>query len=178
MLVLCLGKAVILALRPPIELPRTAIPVPVLEELIRDLSTLASVYHKPAETFIGSGRVGAGGARGLSADLEDDVERALQTVTAGRKAENLLDFDDPASGTGTTNSLTNLNLTTSPAAILTSSNPLADSADIFSGDSMNLSNTSSVMSPNITGSPSVSGSSIISPVSGGGGGEDLVHWER
>ncbi|KAG8759878.1 beta-adaptin [Ceratobasidium sp. 428] len=162
------GKAVILALRPPIELPRTAIPIPVLEELIRDLSTLASVYHKPAETFIGSGRVGAGGARGLGADLEEDVERALQTVAAGRKAENLLDFDDPAPGTGTTNSLANLNLTTSPAAILTSSNPLADLADIFGGDSMNLNSTSAVMSP-IAGSPSVGGSSIISPVSGGGG---------
>ncbi|KAG8759944.1 beta-adaptin [Ceratobasidium sp. 428] len=162
------GKAVILALRPPIELPRTAIPIPVLEELIRDLSTLASVYHKPAETFIGSGRVGAGGARGLGADLEEDVERALQTVAAGRKAENLLDFDDPAPGTGTTNSLANLNLTTSPAAILASSNPLADLADIFGGDSMNLNSTSAVMSP-IAGSPSVGGSSIISPVSGGGG---------
>ncbi|KAG8684490.1 beta-adaptin [Ceratobasidium sp. 394] len=162
------GKAVILALRPPIELPRTAIPIPVLEELIRDLSTLASVYHKPAETFIGSGRVGAGGTRGLGADLEEDVERALQTVAAGRKAENLLDFDDPAPGTGATNSLANLNLTTSPAAILTSSNPLADLADIFGGDSMNLNSTSAVMSP-IAGSPSVGGNSMISPVGGGGG---------
>ncbi|KAG9096334.1 hypothetical protein FS749_008719, partial [Ceratobasidium sp. UAMH 11750] len=97
-----------------------------------------------------------------------DVERALQTVAAGRKAENLLDFDDPAPGTGATNSLANLNLTTSPAAILTSSNPLADLADIFGGDSMNLNSASAVMSP-IAGSPSVGGNSMISPIGGGGG---------
>ncbi|KAH7334069.1 Adaptor protein complex beta subunit [Rhizoctonia solani] len=163
------GKSVILAMRPPIELPRTAIPVPVLEELIRDLSSLASVYHKPAETFIGSGRIGASGAKGLGADLEEDVERALQTVAAGRKAENLLDFDEPVSGgTGQTNSLANLNLTTSPAAILTSSNPLADLADIFGSDSMSLGgSTAAVMSPTTTGSPNVGGT--MSPISVSGG---------
>ncbi|CAE6533864.1 unnamed protein product [Rhizoctonia solani] len=161
------GKSVILAIRPPIELPRTAIPVPVLEELIRDLSSLASVYHKPAETFIGTGRIGASGAKGLGVDLEEDVERALQTVAAGRKAENLLDFDEPASGgTGQTNSLGNLNLTTSPASILTSSNPLADLADIFGSDSISLGGTAAaVMSPTTTGTPT-----LTSPVSAGGGG--------
>ncbi|CAE6505158.1 unnamed protein product [Rhizoctonia solani] len=162
------GKSVILAMRPPIELPRTAIPVPVLEELIRDLSSLASVYHKPAETFIGTGRIGASGSKGLGADLEEDVERALQTVAAGRKAENLLDFDEPAAGgTGQTNSLANLTLTTSPAAILTSSNPLADLADIFGSDSMSLGGSSAaVMSPTTTGTPNA----VISPVSAVGGG--------
>ncbi|CUA75787.1 AP-1 complex subunit beta-1 [Rhizoctonia solani] len=162
------GKSVILAMRPPIELPRTAIPVPVLEELIRDLSSLASVYHKPAETFIGTGRIGVSGSKGLGADLEEDVERALQTVAAGRKAENLLDFDEPASGgTGQTNSLANLNITTSPAAILTSSNPLADLADIFGSDSMSLGGSSAtVMSPTTAGSPNAA----MSPVSAGGGG--------
>ncbi|KAF8752880.1 Beta-adaptin-like protein [Rhizoctonia solani] len=142
------GKSVILAMRPPIELPRTSLPVPVLEELIRDLSSLASVYHKPAETFIGTGRMGASGSKGLGADLEEDVERALQTVAAGRKAENLLDFDEPVSGgTGQTNSLANLNLTTSPAAILIIK-PLADLADIFGSDSMSLGGSNAaVMSP-------------------------------
>ncbi|KAG8730796.1 beta-adaptin [Ceratobasidium sp. 423] len=109
------GKSVILAMRPPIELPRTAIP----------------------------------------------------TVAAGRKAENLLDFDEPASGgTGQTNSLANLNLTTSPAAILNSSNPLADLADIFGSDSMSLGgSTAAVMSPTTTGTPT-----LTSPVSVSGGG--------
>ncbi|GAB1522166.1 beta-adaptin [Rhizoctonia solani] len=163
------GKSVILAMRPPIELPRTSLPVPVLEELIRDLSSLASVYHKPAETFIGTGRMGASGSKGLGADLEEDVERALQTVAAGRKAENLLDFDEPVSGgTGQTNSLANLNLTTSPAAILTSSNPLADLADIFGSDSMSLGGSNAaVMSPTTAGSPNVGGT--MSPISAGGG---------
>ena len=30
-----------------------------LEELIGEISSLASVYHKPEETFIGRGRIGA-----------------------------------------------------------------------------------------------------------------------
>lgn len=32
---------------------------PLLEELINNISTLASVYHKPPETFLGRGRFGA-----------------------------------------------------------------------------------------------------------------------
>ena len=31
----------------------------MLEELLGEIGTLASVYHKPAETFIGKGRIGA-----------------------------------------------------------------------------------------------------------------------
>lgn len=31
----------------------------LLEELLGEISTLASVYHKPSETFVGRGRVGA-----------------------------------------------------------------------------------------------------------------------
>jgi hypothetical protein len=31
----------------------------ILEELLGEISSLASVYHKPAATFIGKGRLGA-----------------------------------------------------------------------------------------------------------------------
>jgi hypothetical protein len=50
---------VILAHRPPISIPRTNISPALLDELISEMSTLASVYHKPAGTFIGLGRIGA-----------------------------------------------------------------------------------------------------------------------
>ena len=49
----------ILAHRPPISIPRTNISPALLDELISEMSTLASVYHKPAGTFIGLGRIGA-----------------------------------------------------------------------------------------------------------------------
>lgn len=52
-------QAVVLAHRPPISIPRTTVPPALLEELLGEISTLASVYHKPAETFIGHGRIGA-----------------------------------------------------------------------------------------------------------------------
>ena len=35
----------------------------LLEELLGEIGSLASVYHKPAETFIGHGRVGADSLR-------------------------------------------------------------------------------------------------------------------
>lgn len=48
-----------LADRPPISLPRTTVSQGVLDELLGEISTLASVYHKPVETFVGRGRIGA-----------------------------------------------------------------------------------------------------------------------
>jgi vesicle coat complex subunit len=53
------AKSVVLAARPPISLPQTTVPPAILEELVSEIGSLASVYHKPAATFIGKGRVGA-----------------------------------------------------------------------------------------------------------------------
>lgn len=58
-----LTKAVVLAHRPPISIPRTSVSPALLEELLGEISSLASVYHKPAETFVGRGRVGADAIR-------------------------------------------------------------------------------------------------------------------
>lgn len=55
----CHCQAVVLALRPPISMRRTTVSPALLEELLGEISSLASVYHKPPETFIGHGRVGA-----------------------------------------------------------------------------------------------------------------------
>jgi AP-1 complex subunit beta-1 len=54
-----LCQAVILAQRPPISIPRTTVAPGLLEELLGEISSLASVYHKPEETFIGKGKVSA-----------------------------------------------------------------------------------------------------------------------
>ncbi|KAH0582420.1 hypothetical protein H2248_010363 [Termitomyces sp. 'cryptogamus'] len=56
----------------------------------RNLS-LASVYHKPEETFVGRGRIGADAIRkGNEANDRSSTKKALQTVAAGQQAENLL----------------------------------------------------------------------------------------
>ena len=92
------GRNVILASRPPISIPLTTVSPAVLDELISELSSLASAYHKPAATFIGKARFGADGVRNgqLGDAAEDDItrEKALATVVQGQKSENLLDFGD------------------------------------------------------------------------------------
>lgn len=90
------GRNVILASRPPISIPLTTVPPAVLDELVSELSSLASAYHKPAATFIGKARIGADGFKGQGGEAEDDItrEKALATVVQGQKSENLLDFGD------------------------------------------------------------------------------------
>lgn len=57
---------------------------------------MASVYHRPAETFIGIGRLGAAEVERKANEREDlSRDRAIATVVQGQHAENLLDFDEP-----------------------------------------------------------------------------------
>ncbi|KAJ7279112.1 armadillo-type protein, partial [Mycena rebaudengoi] len=53
------AEAVVLAHRPPISILQTTVAPALLEELLGEVSSLSTVYHKPAETFIGQGRIGA-----------------------------------------------------------------------------------------------------------------------
>lgn len=100
-------QSVVLADRPPIEIPLTSVSPALLDELISDLSSLASAYHKPESTFIGGGRLGADAL----ARRRDEVtrEKALATVVQGQQAENLLDFgeddDDAQQKNGSTSGL-------------------------------------------------------------------------
>ena len=95
-------QSVVLAQRPSISLPLSTISPALLEELTNDLSTLASVYHKPVEAFIGRGRFGADEAAKKRAAVDDDVRNgdattramAIAVVAQGQRSENLLDFDD------------------------------------------------------------------------------------
>lgn len=54
-----LTQSVVLSERPPISLAQTTVSPAILEELLGEISSLASVYHKPAATFVGKGRLGA-----------------------------------------------------------------------------------------------------------------------
>jgi len=55
----------------------TSLPPVLLEQLLSELSTLASVYHKPPESFVGKGRFGA-----------DEIQRAAIQEQRQNLAEN------------------------------------------------------------------------------------------
>jgi len=113
----------------------------MLEELLGEVSSLASVYHKPAETFIGHGRIGADSVQRKGLELSDDrftAQKALQTVVAGQQAENLLDFDDSPAQEGQPSGLAATQILPSSTAAANflsgaSSNPLDDLVSIFGG---------------------------------------------
>ncbi|KIK92143.1 hypothetical protein PAXRUDRAFT_830228 [Paxillus rubicundulus Ve08.2h10] len=134
------AKAVVLAQRPPISIPRTTVPPALLEELLGEISNLASVYHKPAETFIGHGRISADSVQRQGSELSDDrstAQKVLQTVVAGQQAENLLDLDDAPTEEGPSGLAATQILPSTPSAanflLETSTNPLDDLVSIFGG---------------------------------------------
>lgn len=52
-------KNIVLSDKPPIVTTIQSLPPNLLDQLLGELSTLASVYHKPPEQFVGQGRFGA-----------------------------------------------------------------------------------------------------------------------
>ncbi|KAJ6571899.1 Adaptor protein complex beta subunit [Mycena capillaripes] len=136
------AKAVVLAHRPPISIPRTTVAPGLLEELLGEISSLASVYHKPQETFVGRGRVGADSVRkGGEGDDPFSTQKALQTVAMGQQAENLLDFGDDLAGDAPSG-LAATEVLVQPAARKLASglseNPLDDLVSIFGGANMGM----------------------------------------
>lgn len=83
---------------PPIETIIPSFTPAVLEVLINELSTLSSIYHKPASTFIvdDAGKPKEKKSRRPSnkADISDLANIAKQEIINNSKTENLLDFDD------------------------------------------------------------------------------------
>lgn len=89
----------------------SSLPAALLDELLNELSTLASVYHKPSATFVGAGRYGADAIQNAAIQEQRDniVENpiaagAVTTDGSKNNAENLLDIDfdgaAPASADG------------------------------------------------------------------------------
>jgi AP-1 complex subunit beta-1 len=108
------AKAVVLAEKPPIANSSETLSGSVLDELIANLGTLASVYHKPAASFLSTGKVAPLSVKQLQKQAEDEREDgalgdgAAQTPQAESGAnggDNLLDLDllgdsVPAGGAG------------------------------------------------------------------------------
>jgi AP-1 complex subunit beta-1 len=73
----------------------------LLEQLLTEISTLASVYHKPSETFVGQGRYGADAIQ--HAAIQEQRQEAVYNPIAaasmvnaqngGPNNDNLLDID-------------------------------------------------------------------------------------
>ncbi|KAL9088389.1 MAG: hypothetical protein Q9159_003089 [Coniocarpon cinnabarinum] len=100
-------KSIVLAQRPPINTTISSLPPALLDELLRELSTIASVYHKPATTFITQSRHGSDAVQ--KAAIEEQQQNARDnpiaaaaaaaavsgngTTVQQNNAENLLDID-------------------------------------------------------------------------------------
>lgn len=78
-----------------------SLPPALLEQLLTELSTLASVYHKPPETFVGAGRYGADAIQhaAIQEQRQNAVDNPIAAAAASNgvpvqnNAENLLDID-------------------------------------------------------------------------------------
>ena len=68
-------KGVVLSERPPIVTTIQSLPPALLDELLLELSTLASVYHKPPEAFLGQGRFAADAVQ--KAAIEEQLQLSL-----------------------------------------------------------------------------------------------------
>jgi hypothetical protein len=92
------AKKVVLAEKPPIDSEQHSVAESLLDELIRNIGTLASVAHK-SPTLLGSGSyVDTSALQDQSGDPEDQVDRNVLLETAqamgtGNLIENLLDLD-------------------------------------------------------------------------------------
>lgn len=84
----------------------TSLPPVLLEQLLSELSTLASVYHKPPESFVGKGRFGADAIQraAIQEQRQNAAENPIAASVAAAAAangtgaaqsniENLLDID-------------------------------------------------------------------------------------
>lgn len=154
------AKAVVLSVRPPISLPNTTVAPAVLDELLSEISSLASVYHKPAATFIGKGRYGVDEMSKRRADFDGadaSTRKALETVAAGQKSENLLDFDTDEPSIADTSIATNTvpagyaPSSAAVASVAASKNPLDELMDLFSNSNLQAPTSApnlSVTSPN------------------------------
>ncbi|KAL8882631.1 MAG: hypothetical protein Q9198_000406 [Flavoplaca austrocitrina] len=101
-----IAQNVVLSHKPPITSTIQSLPPALLDRLLTELSSLASVYHKPPEAFIGQGRYGADAVQ--KAAIEEQLQNARENPLAAAAAaaavsgnqpptqnnvENLLDID-------------------------------------------------------------------------------------
>lgn len=93
-------QSVIAAKMPPIKTTISSFNPVVLDALIKELSTLSSVFHKPASTFIDPTAYASLDSQTATkvssnkANLADLTKKAKQEIINNARNENLLDLDD------------------------------------------------------------------------------------
>ncbi|KAI8853732.1 adaptin N terminal region-domain-containing protein [Chytridium lagenaria] len=93
------AKAVVLTEKPPIEADNNAVSETLLDELILNIGSLASVYHKPPALLGGTIGIDVVLNREPTFDVEDTEEAEgaasviKQVAASGGNIENLLDLD-------------------------------------------------------------------------------------
>jgi AP-1 complex subunit beta-1 len=134
---------IVLSQKPAISTTMTSLPTTLLEQLLGELSTLASVYHKPPESFVGKGRYGADEIqRAAILEQRQDAEEnpiaasvaaaANGTAPPQNNMENLLDIDfDGAAPASTEHGLGTPDRMASPAGGASSSGGMADMMGLF-----------------------------------------------
>ncbi|CAO3579535.1 unnamed protein product [Absidia cylindrospora] len=102
------AKAVVLSEKPPVAGEGSGLSPALLDDLLYHIGTLASVYHKPPETFIAGKKYGADNvSRSVNehANDEDDATAPppkIQEALKNNDIDNLLDLDwDEPAATGT-----------------------------------------------------------------------------
>ena len=150
----------------------TSLPPTLLDQLLAELSTLASVYHKPPESFVGKGRFGADEIQ--RAAIQEQRQNAAENPiaanvgnataaangTAGgqqqNNVENLLDidFDGAAPASHEQNNSTTPSRTASPA-VGTPSGGMADMMSMFDAPPPSTSSPAPQQQPQNTGGNNV-----------------------
>lgn len=91
------AQNIILSQKPTIMTTMTSLPPALLEQLLMELSTLASVYHRPPESFVGKGRFGA-----------DEIQRAAIQEQRQNAAEEPIAASVAAAANGSSGSQSNI----------------------------------------------------------------------
>ena len=135
-------QSIVLSQKPAISTTMTSLPPALLEQLLAELSTLASVYHKPPESFVGKGRFGADAIQraAIQEQRQDAAENPIAASVAVAAAngssgapqsnmENLLDIDfDGAAPASAENGMSTPDRTASPA---TGAEPRSNMSDMM-----------------------------------------------
>lgn len=103
------ARKVVLSSKPPIDSTVDRLSPALLNELISELSTLASVYHKPAALFLGKGEFDSEAMQKRA--IAEQQQLAKEDIIAQAHNENLLDleFDSSTISTGMSPQLAHLN---------------------------------------------------------------------
>ncbi|RKF60216.1 AP-2 complex subunit beta [Golovinomyces cichoracearum] len=163
-----IAKAIILSNKPPITTTIPSLPPALLDQLLNEISTLASVYHKLPEAFLVQGRFGTDAIQ--NAAIQEQRENAVENPIAANvvspsqnNVENLLDIDFDGSAPASADSpitsnksaldeLSTVSLKdTNPSSADTQKNIISvdDMIGLFDMTSTNASNMTAASPPNM-----------------------------